>query len=122
MARILVIDDEAAIRRLLRVALELEGHEVLEAPTGKVALRVHAETAADLVITDINMPDQDGLGVINALRHEDPRPKVIVMSGGAGPLRGGVFHLAELLGAFATVHKPFELDAMLALVEQALAA
>jgi DNA-binding NtrC family response regulator len=122
MARILVIDDEAAIRRVLLVALRLKGHEVIEAPTGKSALRVHLETPADLVITDINMPDIDGLEVINALRREDPRPKVIVMSGGGGPLRDGVFHVADLLGAFATVRKPFVLDVMLKVVDKALAA
>ena len=68
------------------------------------------------------MPDQDGLEVINALRREQPHPKVIVMSGGSGPLKGRVFHIAQLLGAYATVPKPFSLDEMLTIVENALAA
>lgn len=122
MARILVIDDEGGIRRALRSALELRGHEVYEAPTGKVALIIHAEAPAELVITDINMPDQDGLEVINTLRRERPRPRVIMMSGGEGPLKSDIFHVAKLLGAYATVQKPFTLDAMLSLVDEALAA
>src|SRR5437879_2988995 len=97
VARILVIDDERAIRKMLRIALEHSGHQVFEAPTGKDALRLHAEVPAELVITDINMPEQDGLEVIRALRLEVPGPRVIVMSGAGGPLNERVFRVAELL-------------------------
>ena len=68
MARILVIDDEDRIRRMLRAALEMEGHEVIEARQGEEALRLHRAAPAELVITDILMPEKDGLEVIVALR------------------------------------------------------
>jgi CheY-like chemotaxis protein len=122
MARILVIDDEGGVRRLLRGALELKGHEVLDAPSGEKALKLHAATPADLVIMDINMPGTDGLEVIRVLRQETPRPKVIVMSGGGGVLKERVFRISELLGAVETIPKPFRLDVMLEAVERVLAA
>lgn len=122
MARILVIDDEDAIRRMLRIAFEHNGHQVFELPSGRDAVRLHSETPVDLVITDINMPDTDGLEVVRALRLQDPRPKVIVISGAEGALHDRTFHMAELLGAFVTLRKPFDLGAMLSVVEAALAA
>lgn len=107
MARILVIDDEDRIRRLLRAALEMEGHEVLEARQGDEALRLHRTMPVELVITDIIMPEKDGLEVIMALRHDAPKLKIIAMSGGgryalmeplqrAEPLRG-IGHHAQAL-------------------------
>src|SRR5258705_3245907 len=82
MALILVVDDEDRIRRLLRSALEIEGHDVLEAREGDEALRLQRTTPAELVITDIVMPDKDGFEVISALRQEAPNLKIIAMSGG----------------------------------------
>jgi two-component system chemotaxis response regulator CheY len=122
MARILVIDDEEPIRRLLTRALALEGHEVLEASDGREALRLHRAGPADLVITDILMPEQDGLEVIMTLRREAPGIKIIAMSGGGRFKQTEALHMAEPLGAFATLRKPFALDAMLETVNLALAA
>jgi DNA-binding NtrC family response regulator len=122
MARILVIDDEAEIRRVLRGALEMGGHEVLEASHGNEALRLHRSTPAELVITDIFMPEIDGFEVIMALRRDDPKLKVIAISGGGRLRHMAVLQSAEQLGAFATLKKPFDLDAMLETVNQALAA
>ena len=122
MARILVIDDEDRIRRLLRRALEMEGHQVLEAREGNEGLQVIRTTPPDLVITDLMMPDKDGLEVLMALRHEAPELKVIAMSGGGRHKVTEPLLIAEPLGAFAAVRKPFELDAMLETVKKALAA
>lgn len=122
MARILVIDDEDRIRGMLRKALEMEGHEVLEASQGDEALRLHRATPAELVITDIIMPQKDGVEVIMALRREAPGLKVIAMSGGGRFVRWEALQIAELLGAFATLRKPFELDVMIETVKRALAA
>ena len=122
MARILVIDDEDRIRRMLRAALEMEGHEVLEASQGDEALRLHRATPAELVITDIMMPEKDGLEVIMALRREGPALKVIAMSGGGRFTQMEPLGMAEPLGAFAALRKPFELDAMMETVRRALAA
>jgi DNA-binding NtrC family response regulator len=122
MARILIVDDEEPIRRLLSQALAPEGHEVLEAGDGKEALRLHRATPADLVITDIIMPEHDGLEVIMTLKREAPGIKIIAMSGGSRFMQTEALHMAEPLGAFATLRKPFALDAMLEMVHLALAA
>ncbi len=122
MARILVIDDDDQIRRVLRRALEAEGHEVLEAGNGKTALRVHRTSPAELVITDIHMPERDGLEVLMELRRGAPRLKVIAMSGGGRLGQMTPLEAAVPLGAFASLSKPFELDAMIEVVRKALAA
>src|SRR5574341_1297301 len=113
MARILVIDDEERIRGLLCTALEMEGHEVHEARQGNEGLRVLRATPPDLVITDLMMPEKDGLEVIMALRREAPKLRVIAMSGGGRYEATEPLLIAEPLGAFAAVRKPFELGAML---------
>jgi DNA-binding NtrC family response regulator len=122
MARILVIDDDEQIRSVLRRALEGEGHEVLEAGDGTEALRLHRATPADLVITDILMPKKDGLEVLLALRRGSPRLKVIAMSGGGRHGQMTSLEAARPLGAFASLSKPFKLDAMIEAVRRALAA
>jgi DNA-binding NtrC family response regulator len=122
MALILVIDDEDRIRRLLRAALEMEGHQVLEARQGDEGLQVLRQSPPDLVITDILMPGKDGMEVLMALRREAPELKVIAMSGGGQYGMTEPLQMAEPLGAFAAVRKPFELGAMLETVKRALAA
>src|SRR5215831_7102565 len=99
MARILVIDDEDPIRRLLRAALEQRGHQVVEARQGKEALDLHRSQPVELVITDILMPEKDGLEVIMALRREAPQLKVIAISGGGRFRQTEALELAEPLGA-----------------------
>ena len=122
MARILVIDDEDPIRRMLRAALEQRGHEVIEAREGKEALQLHRTAPVELVITDILMPEKDGLEVIMTLRREAPQLKVIAMSGGGRFKQTEALLIAEPLGAYATLRKPFDLEAMLEIVNKALAA
>jgi DNA-binding NtrC family response regulator len=122
MARILVIDDEDHIRRLLRTVLEMEGHQVLEARQGDEGLQVIRTTRPDLVITDVVMPQMDGLEVIMALRREAPELKVIAMSGGGRYKLTEPLLMTEPLGAFASLRKPFEVDAMMETVKRALAA
>lgn len=121
MARILVIDDEDQIRALLRRVLEKQGHEVLEAEHGAIALEVAEEGPLDLVITDIMMPEKDGLEVISALRRDTPDLKILAISGG-GVLRSKALHIANLLGAYGTLQKPFAIEALISKVNEALAA
>jgi len=121
MARILVIDDEDQIRALLRRVLEREGHQVLETEFGREALRIAESQPIDLVITDIMMPDTDGLEVITALRRESPKLKILAISGG-GVLRNKALHVANVLGAHETLQKPFSIDALIGKVNEALAA
>jgi len=119
MARILVIDDDELLRRTIRVVLERAGHEVLEASEGSMGLRLYWEQAPDLVLTDLFMPERDGLEVIRALRNELPQPPIVAMSGGG---LGGydVLEVAAGLGAVRTLRKPFALQDLLDIVRSVL--
>ena len=116
MGRILVIDDEPQIRSLLRRALELEGHDVVEAANGVLGLRAYQERAFDLVITDILMPDQEGLGCIMELRRLDPGVRIFAVSGAAGAQPMDVLEVARHLGARRAFSKPLKLAEILAAV------
>jgi CheY-like chemotaxis protein len=122
MARILVIDDEELIRRLLIATLKSQGHEVLDACDGAEGLRLLQVNHPDLIITDIIMPEMDGVELLMTLRREAPNIRVIAMSGGGQFGHHATLELAEPLGAFATLHKPFAPEAVLSLVKEALAA
>jgi CheY-like chemotaxis protein len=122
MARILVIDDEEPVRRLLTRILVADGHEVLEANNGREALEVHTKESVQLVITDIVMPEKDGLEVIMALRHDAPGLRIIAMSGGGRFHQTEALLMAEPLGAVASLRKPFSIDELREAVGRALAA
>src|SRR5262249_25712910 len=98
MARILVIDDETQIRVLLQRVLESEGHEVFDTRDGREALTIAESQPLDLVITDIMMPDTDGIEVITTLRRSLPGIKILAISGG-GLMRDRALAVAHLLGA-----------------------
>ena len=122
MRRILVIDDHAEIRELLRMTLQAAGYDVAVAPNGREGLEIQSRRPAELVITDIFMPEQEGLETIQALRQQSPRPKIIAMSGG-GQL-GTLEYLpaAREFGADRTIDKPFDCEAMLTAVREMLSA
>ncbi len=101
---ILVVDDDAAVRRALRDVLEKAGYEVREAANGRIALEEHRRSAADVLITDIFMPEQEGVETIGAVRRSYPDLKIVAMSGAAG---AGFLEVARLMGAHATLSKPF---------------
>ena len=107
MARIIVIDDDASLRLTIRRALEKEGHEVLEADEGARGLALLAEAPADLLITDVFMPGQDGIVTLLQIRKQQPGLKVIVMSGGGLDGRLDLLEDAKVLGAARTLRKPF---------------
>ena len=86
MACILVVDDDNAVRLLLRSMLERRGHSVVEAENGAEGLQYYRAAPADLVITDIQMPVMDGLQMIKALRDDFPTAKIIAISGEKGGL------------------------------------
>ncbi|RMF90686.1 MAG: response regulator [Nitrospinota bacterium] len=120
MKRILVIDDEAPVRRMLRQTLEYAGYTVVEAEDGKEGLKQYRAEPADLVITDILMPEKEGLETIRELRREFPETKIIAISGGG---RSGVLdflNVAEKLGAHRTFHKPFSLQDLLTAIRELL--
>jgi len=119
MASILIIDDEDSIRRLLRSVLETEGYEVTDAPNGRMGLEQYRRRPADLVITDIIMPELSGLDLLLALTREFLHAKVIAISG-AGE-ETNVLNVAKLLGARQTFKKPFDLPLLLGAVRYELA-
>jgi len=107
MARIIVIDDQEPIRRIVRRALEQEGHEVLDASEGEMGMQLLERHTADVVITDIFMPGQDGILTLRQVRKQFPAVKVIVISGGDSTGLLDLRHDAELLGAVKSLQKPF---------------
>ena len=121
MPRILVIDDDRAVRENVAMYLRRLGHEVLEASDGLRGFEILAGPAVDLVVTDINMPDMDGIEVIDRLREATDGCPVIAISGGGLFAKDLLLENAAMLGAVSTLAKPFDLNDLRAAVEAALA-
>jgi CheY-like chemotaxis protein len=120
MSRILIIDDEASVRTMLRRVLEEAGHTVFEAPDGREGLNLSRKERTDVVVTDLYMPDTDGIEVIRALRKGSTHPKIICMSGGG---QAEVFDwgtAAMSLGADSVLMKPFDPLSLLAVLADVL--
>lgn len=116
--KILVIEDDHDFRETLSVTLRDEGYEVVEASDGKQGAKIMKSFGPDLVITDILMPEKDGLEIIMMLRKEMPEVRVIAMSGGCMLGPQGYLETASVMGAKKTLIKPFSKDElMLALYE-----
>lgn len=120
MACILLIDDEPHVRDVLRRILEGASHQVIEATNGREALQYYQTTPIDVIITDILMPEQDGLETIQALRRHAPQAKIIAMSGGGQMGLLDLLPVAEKLGAQCTIRKPLRRHELLAAVHQVL--
>jgi len=120
MARILVIDDERDFQRLVMDMLEVEGYEVTGSPDGSAGLRLLETHPFDLVITDIIMPNLDGLEVIEKIKSKYPQIKVIAISGGGGMKIDDCLKLAASVGANAVLPKPIERKEFVALVHEVL--
>lgn len=119
MVKILLIDDDELLREGLSRALGSAGYEVEEAGNGLDGLRAFRARGADVVITDLVMPEREGIETIVELHRDFPTVPIIAISGG---LRSGsldVLHVAGLLGATATIAKPFEIGELLAAVDRA---
>jgi len=121
MARILVIDDQEPIRRIVRRALEHNGHEVYDASDGEIGMEILESQSFDLVVTDIFMPGQDGIVTLRQIRKRFPALKVIVISGGDSSGLMDLRQDAELLGAVSTLQKPFNAREIMDKVRDALA-
>jgi DNA-binding response OmpR family regulator len=107
--RILVVDDEGGVREWLTAILEESGHRVTTAKDGVEAKRIAARQPVDLLITDILMPNEEGLGIICALRKTQPRLKIIAMSGS----NAEALVDSKFLGAHAALSKPFTAEMLL---------
>ena len=121
MARILVIDDEEAVRRMVRRALEMSGHEVDEANDGRTAMTLLEQRHPDLVITDMYMADMDGIEFTIRMSQLPHPPRLIAMSGGGFRSANDILETARRLGAARTLTKPFGSDDLRAAVAETLA-
>ena len=120
MARILIVDDDQQIRTAFRMILERAGYEVVEAKDGNAALKRFAECPADVVITDIVMPDKDGLEVIMELRRMIPHVKILAISGGGRLNPCSYLEMAQNLGADVVLVKPIDTATLLKTVADIL--
>ena len=123
MPKILIIEDERPIREMLRSFLESEGYDVMDAADGKIGSRICHSEHVDLVITDIFMPEKEGLELIRELKQDFPRLKMIAISGGGtmegiGPAARNFLAIAEKFGVDFTFEKPFEMEMLLSAVKE----
>ncbi|HVS34615.1 MAG TPA: response regulator [Gemmataceae bacterium] len=108
MARILVIDDDEQLQRMLKLTLQVLGYDVDQAFDGKAGVTLCRTSPPDIVLTDILMPNQDGLETIRELRRACPDVKIIAMSGGSESLTGiDALPFAARFGARRVLYKPF---------------
>lgn len=120
MARILIVDDEDALRSLLSRALQKAGYEVATAANGAAAVEQFRAQPADLVITDLVMPEKEGIETILELRQLQPGLKIIAMSGGGYMEAQDYLQMAGKLGAMGTLSKPFTAQRVQQLVAELL--
>jgi len=122
MAHLLIIDDDDLFRPMLRENLEQLGHTVTEASNGKEGLARYASAPADLVFTDLIMPEKEGIETIIELRKKWPDIKIIAMSGGGRGTATNYLKTAQQLGAKYTLAKPFSNDELVAAINNMLPA
>ncbi len=120
MARILIMEDDEALRTILREMLELEGHEVVEAPDGAKGMKLCREKKTDAVIADVIMPEKEGLEVVRELRRDFPHIKIIAISGGGYIGPEDYLAIAQKFGAHATLTKPFTREELLKTLNRVL--
>lgn len=107
MARVLVIDDEPQLRQLVRRVLEAAGHQVTEAPDGRKGIMLFRLEKPDLVITDILMPEKEGIETIRELRAAAADVPILAISGGGRTAHLDFLDIAREFGALASLSKPF---------------
>jgi CheY-like chemotaxis protein len=121
MAHILVIDDDPVLRRIITLALEAAGHSVLRCENGRKAVAYLEHDHADLLITDIVMPEMDGVETLRAARLLDPNLPILAISGGGSFDPKDYLGIAQAFGATAVLPKPFRPAELMELVSQLLA-
>jgi DNA-binding response OmpR family regulator len=118
MARILLIDDDAPVRTMLRLLLTHHGHTVVEAASGREGLRAFHDSPIDLAITDLVMPDVEGFEVLAELKKNGPEVKIIMITGGVRGRTANFLEMALRLGADKALAKPFAHAALLAAIDE----
>ena len=112
-ARVLIVDDEPDVRLSLQLALELAGYAVGIAANGHEALEQQRASPAHVLITDIFMPESDGIETIASFRKEFPATRIVVVSGAARRPHADYLQAARVLGADLTLTKPIDIDHLL---------
>jgi two-component system, chemotaxis family, chemotaxis protein CheY len=120
MTSVLIVDDDAAAREALQRMLAAAGYDARLADNGKTAIVLFREQPTDVVLTDVMMPEMDGLELIRQLRLLDPGAKIIAMTAAAPEQATTYLKLAEKYGARQVLHKPFSKEALLTAVAEAL--
>lgn len=120
MERILIVDDDQQFRSAMRKVLEKEGYAVVEAESGSSGLDAYRREPADMVLTDVYMPDTDGIEAMIRLHHEFPDARIVVTSGGGYWEKDKVLQAAARLGAQRTLPKPVERGELLEVVRSVL--
>jgi CheY-like chemotaxis protein len=115
--RLLIVDDDADMRLSLKLALEMAGYSVEPAADGREALAIQRQRPADVLITDIFMPESDGFEVIDAVRRGFPQTRIVVISGGAKLAKREYLLDAALMDVDAILPKPFDMEALLRTLE-----
>jgi DNA-binding response OmpR family regulator len=120
MPGVLIVEDDKELREMLKLALLRRQFTVLEAENGKVAITHFKPLITDVVVTDLIMPEEDGLKVVIKLRELKPSIKIIAISGGGKVGPGSYLNLAKALGADATYSKPFSINEVVIKIEELL--
>lgn len=118
--KILVIDDDVIVRETIIQILEDRGYQVVSAEDGKRGIASFRSEKPDLVITDIIMPEKEGIQTITEIRRERPDAKVIAISGGGRIGNTDFLKIAQKLGASDVIAKPFDPDDFLTRVSRCL--
>jgi len=121
MKRILLVDDDPLVRGTLHALLARHGYEIEDADNGAAALEAFAREPHDVVITDLVMPDKEGLETIRELRRRFGDVRIIAISGGGVGSASHYLQTARKMGAVCALSKPFSTDEILAAIEEALA-
>ncbi len=120
MARIILVDGDDQLRTVLALVLERAGHTVTAVPDGSRGLAAYRAAPADLVVTDLVMPEREGIETIMELRTEFPDVRVIAISGGGRHPGTDYFQLASRLGASRVLSKPFTNQEILTVIDDVL--
>jgi CheY-like chemotaxis protein len=120
MAKILILDDEVEILKLLRAVLSKLGHSVATAEDGVRGVAAFEEIGPDLVITDIVMPEQEGMETILKIRKLNAKVPILAISGNTGCTSGDYLNVANSLGADRTLAKPFTPTQLVKVVDEML--
>ncbi len=122
MKKILIVDDDDLIRDLIYEILEPQGYQILLAENGNRALEILDKEEIDLIVTDIIMPDKEGIETILDIKKRLPHAKIIAMSGGGQLEANSYLSMAKRLGVNATLTKPFTPVKLLSMVQEILEA